>query len=205
MRRRRLRFDNDIRAWESVTQKTDGYAGHCDEFLGMILHNVLLLTFQRFLGDPMLSDCCTVCPVLPVMLMYCGLGSGAIVLDGAQQSLFPSFRPLSVVANGRPSPLLLSSCTSSSPPKRWYRKKGGTAPSNFRPSSPPKGEQPPLFGPCLLWPNGWIDHYATWYGGRPQPRRHCVRWGPSSPPQWDTAPNLQPMSVVVKGLDRSRC
>ena len=22
---------------------------------------------------------------------------------------------------------------------------------------------------------------ATWYGGRPQPRRHCVRWGPSSP------------------------
>ena len=22
---------------------------------------------------------------------------------------------------------------------------------------------------------------ATWYGGRPQPRRLCVRWGPSSP------------------------
>jgi len=22
---------------------------------------------------------------------------------------------------------------------------------------------------------------ATWYGGRPRPRRHCDRWGPSSP------------------------
>ena len=34
---------------------------------------------------------------------------------------------------------------------------------------------PPIFGPCLLWPNGWMDHDATWYGGRPRPRRHCVR------------------------------
>ena len=25
---------------------------------------------------------------------------------------------------------------------------------------------------------GWIN--ATWYGGRPRPRPHCVRWGPSS-------------------------
>ena len=44
----------------------------------------------------------------------------------------------------------------------------------------PKGAQPPapLFGACLLRPNGWMD-YATWYGGRPRPRRLCVRWGPS--------------------------
>ena len=42
---------------------------------------------------------------------------------------------------------------------------------------------PPLFGPRLLWPNGWMDQDATWYGGRPRPRPHCVRWGvgPSSP------------------------
>ena len=33
----------------------------------------------------------------------------------------------------------------------------------------------------LLWPNGWVDQDVTWYGGRPQPRPHCVRWGPSSP------------------------
>jgi len=29
-------------------------------------------------------------------------------------------------------------------------------------------------------PFGWINN-ATWYGGRPRLRRHCVRRGPSSP------------------------
>jgi len=23
--------------------------------------------------------------------------------------------------------------------------------------APPKGAQPPIFGPCPLWPNGWMD------------------------------------------------
>jgi len=47
---------------------------------------------------------------------------------------------------------------------------------------PPKGHSlPPIFGPCLLWINGWMDQDGTWYGGRLRPRRHCVRWGPSSP------------------------
>ena len=84
--------------------------------------------------------------------------------------------------------------------------------------SPKGGRGPfPIFGPCLLWPNGWMyqmalstevgvgpdhivldgdpaplpkkggrppifgwmHHDATWYGGTPQPRRLCVRWGPS--------------------------
>jgi len=49
------------------------------------------------------------------------------------------------------------------------------------PLSPKRGTAPPLFGPCLLWPNGWMDQDATWYRGRPRPRGHCVRWGPSSP------------------------
>jgi len=22
----------------------------------------------------------------------------------------------------------------------------------------------PIFGPCPLWPNGWMDEDATWYG-----------------------------------------
>ena len=43
------------------------------------------------------------------------------------------------------------------------------------------GGGPPICGPCLLWPNGWMDQDSTWYGGRPRPRRHCVRWGPSPP------------------------
>ena len=48
--------------------------------------------------------------------------------------------------------------------------------------------------PCLsvcnvgvLWPSGWMDQDATWYGGRPRPKRHCVRWGPSSPTEMGTA------------------
>jgi len=45
---------------------------------------------------------------------------------------------------------------------------------------PNKGDRAPqIFGPFLLWPNGWIHQDATWYGGRPQPRRLCIRWGPS--------------------------
>ena len=34
------------------------------------------------------------------------------------------------------------------------------------PAPPPRktgAQQPlPLLGPCLLWPNGWMDHDATW-------------------------------------------
>ena len=37
----------------------------------------------------------------------------------------------------------------------------------------------PIFSPCLLRPNGWMYQDTTWYGGRPRPRQHCVRWGPS--------------------------
>jgi len=25
-----------------------------------------------------------------------------------------------------------------------------------------QGVQPPIFGPCLLWPNGWMDQDANW-------------------------------------------
>jgi len=49
-------------------------------------------------------------------------------------------------------------------------------------ASPKRGTGPhPIFGPCTLWPNGCMDQDASWYGGRPRPRRRCVRWGPSSP------------------------
>jgi len=37
----------------------------------------------------------------------------------------------------------------------------------------------------LLCTNGWMDENETWHshGGRPRPRPHCVRWGPSFPPK----------------------
>ena len=48
--------------------------------------------------------------------------------------------------------------------------------------APPNGHNsPPIFDPCLLWPNGWMDQDAAWYGGRPRPRPHYITWGPSSP------------------------
>jgi len=47
-----------------------------------------------------------------------------------------------------------------------YPKQGGRAP-------------PPVFGPSVLWSNGWMEQDATLYGGRPRPVRHCVRWGSS--------------------------
>ena len=74
-------------------------------------------------------------------------------------------------------------------------KKGGGAPF-------------PIFGPFLLWPNGWMHQDATWYPGRPQPRRLCVRWvaQPPSPKRGRSLPpNFRPMSIVAKRLDGLRC
>jgi len=45
----------------------------------------------------------------------------------------------------------------------------------------------------LLLPNGWMHQATTWYGGRPQPRRLCVRWGASFPPLKGHSPNLCPI------------
>ena len=67
--------------------------------------------------------------------------------------------------------------------------------------SPP----PPVFGPCLLWPNSWMDQDVIWYGGRPRPTQNCVRWEASFLPKGHSLHNFQPMSVVAKRLDGSRC
>ena len=64
---------------------------------------------------------------------------------------------------------------------------------------------PTLFGPSLLWLNGWMHQDGTWYGGRPQPRRLCVRWGPSPLPKRAQPPNFRPMFVVAIRLDGLRC
>jgi len=33
------------------------------------------------------------------------------------------------------------------------------------PAPPPDAHNPAIFGPCLLWPKGWMGQDATWYGG----------------------------------------
>jgi len=55
------------------------------------------------------------------------------------------------------------------------------------PAPHPKKGTSPIFGPCLLWPNGWMDQDATWYGGGPRPRPHRIRW---RPPRKGTQPPL---------------
>jgi len=55
---------------------------------------------------------------------------------------------------------------------------------------PPKGAQPAIFGPYLLWPTGWMDQYPKWYGGWPRLRRHYARWEPSSPTKRGQSPQF---------------
>jgi len=45
-----------------------------------------------------------------------------------------------------------------------------------------------------------MDQDATWYGGRPWPRQHCVKWGPRSShgKGHNTPPTFCPMSIVAK-------
>jgi len=55
------------------------------------------------------------------------------------------------------------------------------------PAPPPQqkggGATSTIFGPFPLWRNGCMDQDATWFEGRHRSRRHCVKWGPSFPPQ----------------------
>jgi len=64
---------------------------------------------------------------------------------------------------------------------------------------PLKGARPTVFGPCLLWPKGWMDEDDTWYGSRHRSRKHCVRQGPSSPPTKEAQqfPLFRSMSIVA--------
>ena len=98
---------------------------------------------------------------------------------GAQ---LPNFRPNSAVAK-RPDRLRLGAT--------WYGLPRGPGDCvRWGPSYPRKKAHPPhpIFGPCLLWPNGWMDEDATWYGSRPRPRPHCIRRGPSSPRKGHSSP-----------------
>jgi len=69
------------------------------------------------------------------------------------------------------------------------------------PAPPPlKGHGSPIFGPYLLRPNGCMDQDVTWYGGRPRPKRLCVRWEPrSSLPKRGSLPIFCPCFLRPNG------
>ena len=54
---------------------------------------------------------------------------------------------------------------------------------------PKRGTAPPIFGPYLLWPNGWMDQDATWYEGRLGPG-HIVLHGDTASPKKEHNPQF---------------
>jgi len=139
-----------------------------------------------------------------VTLVYCGQRVGWIKMKfGMEVGLGPGH----IVLDGDPAPPAPKghSCPIFGPCLMPLGMEKGLSPGDILvdgdPAPPPKKgtEPPPIFDPCLLWPNGWIDKDATWYTCRHRPRTHCARWEPSSPEKGGTAlPNVRPMSIVAK-------
>ena len=151
-------------------------------------------TVHSMLSDrcPICLSCLSVC--MSVTLVYCGqtvgwikiklvtqvgLGSGYIVQDGD-----PAPPPPKVHSPQFSSHICCGQMAG------WIKMplgmEVGLGPDDFvldgdPPPPPQKRGRAPIFGPCLLWPNGCMHQDATWYGGRARPRQHCVKWGPSSP------------------------
>jgi len=72
---------------------------------------------------------------------------------------------------------------------------------------PQRGTAPPTFRSISVAAKWLHGSRCTWYGGRPRPRRLCVRWGPRLPSSkrgWSPPPNFRPMYIVAKLLDGSR-
>jgi len=74
------------------------------------------------------------------------------------------------------------------------------------PVTPNKGAQDPpilrLMSIVAKRLDGSRGYLVTWYGGKPRSRRHCVRWGPSSPSKKERRNTCTfcPMSIVAKRL-----
>jgi len=81
----------------------------------------------------------------------------------------------------------------------------GLGPGDFvldeDPAPPPQKGGSPISGPFMLWQNGWMHQDATLYGGIPQPRGLCVRWGLSPHPQngGRAPPNFGPCLLWPNG------
>jgi len=63
---------------------------------------------------------------------------------------------------------------------------------------PKRGQSPPNFGPCLLWPNGWMDQDATCTKVGLGSGRTVLHGDAASPLLKGTVPNFRPMSIVAK-------
>jgi len=116
---------------------------------------------------------------------YCHQTTGCIKMSlGIEVSLSPcdfvldvdpASPPLKCTApNFRPMPIVAKRLDG----LRWHLFDGD--PATTRTEDTPTNTKHPVFGLCLLWPIGWMDEDATWYGSGPWPRPHCIKWGSSS-------------------------
>jgi len=104
-----------------------------------------------------------------------GLGPGHIVLDGD-----PAPPPPKVHSPLPEFSAHICCCQMAGWVKMPQGREVGLSPSDIvldrtQRLSPKREQSPPFFGPCLLWPNGWMDQDGTWNGGRPRPKPHCAR------------------------------
>jgi len=165
----------------------------------------------------MLSDrCLPVClSCLSVTFVHCnqtvgrikmkvgtqvGLGPGHTVLDGDPAPRFPK-------GHSRAPQFSAHICCGQM--AAWIKMSLGTelclGSGDFVLDGGPRSpfpKRPAILGPCLLWPNRWMDEAGSWHGGRPQPRRLCVRWGHSPSPKRGRSPlpNFRLISIVAKRL-----
>ena len=121
-------------------------------------------------------SCLSVCPVMSVTFVYCGQTVGWIKTKlGTQVGLCSGHTVLD--EDPAPPPLKRHSHHFSAhicwgQMAGWIKmplcKEVGLDPSiivlDGDPAPlPKKGTEPPIFGPCLLWPNGLIDQDDTWH------------------------------------------
>ena len=117
----------------------------------------------------------------PLIGMEVGLSPGDFVLDGDPA-------PYPLPEKGR-SPAQFSAHVYCGQTAAWIKMPLGTEVGlglrdivfDVDPATPRKRAHPhhPIFGPCLVWPNGWMDEDDAWYGNRPRPRPHCTRRVPA--------------------------
>jgi len=107
-----------------------------------------------------------------------GLGPGHIVVDGDRVTLSKK---------GRAPPQFSAHVYRSQTAgciKMPLGMEVGISPGDFvldgDPQPLPKKGRAPNFPPMSIVAKRLHGSNPTWYGSRPRPRRHCIRWGPSS-------------------------
>jgi len=150
---------------------------------------------------------------------YCGQTAGWITME---LSMEVGLGPDHIVLDGDPAPLpkrgqsnqfsvcfycgQTVGCT-----KMSLGMEVGLSPFNFvfvGTQLPPEKLHPPhpIFGPCLFWPNGWMDEDATWYTEVNLGPGHIVLHGvPAIRERGTTAPSFRPVSIGATVAHLSYC